>query len=103
VSSHLKAGRLRALALTSMRRSAVSVRRADDERNLFRFRVRAWVGLLAPGRTRREIVAPSMPKARRFSICPTPGLASPSWVGERTGLTRDLDRWIRAEMERWGR
>jgi len=64
----------------------------------------AWVGLLAPAKTPREIVARlntgvaqvlgQSEVKRRFAEL---GLET------APGSPTDFDRWIRAEMERWGR
>jgi len=104
VSSHLKAGRLRALAVTSARRSAFLPGVPAMSETFPDFVSEAWVGLLAPAKTPPEIVARlnaevakvlELPETRtRFAEL---GLeASPS-------SPEDLDRWIRSEMQRWGR
>jgi len=64
----------------------------------------AWVGLLAPANTPRDIVARLNAEVARV-------LGQPDMkrrfaeLGLETapGSPADLDRWIRAEMERWGR
>jgi tripartite-type tricarboxylate transporter receptor subunit TctC len=104
VSSHLKTGRLRALAVTSARRSAFLPGVPAMSETFPDFVSEAWVGLLAPAKTPPEIVARlnaevakvlELPDTRtRFAEL---GLeASPS-------SPEDLDRWIRSEMLRWGR
>jgi len=64
----------------------------------------AWVGLLAPAKAPRDIVA-------RLNAEITSVLGQPEMkrrfaeLGLETapGSPADLDRWIRTEMERWGR
>src|SRR6266850_393347 len=104
VSSHMKAGRLRALAVTSARRSAVLPDVPAMSQTYPDFVSEAWVGLLAPANTPRDIVARLNAEVARV-------LGQPEMkrrfaeLGLETapGSPADLDRWIRAEMERWGR
>jgi tripartite-type tricarboxylate transporter receptor subunit TctC len=104
VSPHVKAGRLRALAATSARRSAVLPGVPAMSEIYPGFVYEAWVGLLAQARTPPEIVA-------RLNAEIARALGQPevkrrfAELGLETapGSPEDLDRWIRAEMERWGR
>src|SRR5437016_3235780 len=104
VSSHLKAGRLRALAVTSARRGAALPGVAAMSETYPDFVSEAWVGLLAQAKTPRDIVARLNAEVARV-------LGQPEMkrrfaeLGLETapGSPADLDRWIRAEMQRWGR
>ena len=104
VSSHMKAGRLRALAVTSARRSALIPDVPAMSETYPDFVSEAWVGLLARAKTPRDIVA-------RLNAEITSVLGQPEMkrrfaeLGLETapGSPADLDRWIRTEMERWGR
>jgi len=104
VSSHMKAGRLRALAVTSARRSALIPDVPAMSETYPDFVSEAWVGLLAPAKAPRDIVA-------RLNAEITSVLGQPEMkrrfaeLGLETapGSPADLDRWIRTEMERWGR
>src|SRR5438045_2684592 len=104
VSSHLKAGRLRALAVTSARRSAVLPDVPAMSETYPDFVSEAWVGLLAQAKTPRDTVARLNAEVARV-------LGQPEMkrrfaeLGLETapGSPADLDRWIRAEMQRWGR
>lgn len=104
VSSHMKAGRLRALAVTSAASSAALPGVPAMSETYPGFVSEAWVGLLAPARTPPEIVA-------RLNAEVAKTLGRPevkrrfAELGLETapGSPADLDRWIRAEMERWGR
>ncbi len=104
VRSHMKAGRLRALAVTSARRSAVIPDVPAMSESYPGFVSEAWVGLLAQAKTPHDIVA-------RLNAEVAKVLGQPEMkrrfaeLGLETapGSPADLDRWIRAEMERWGR
>ena len=104
VSSHLKAGRLRALAVTSERRSAVLLGVPAMSETYPGFVSEAWVGLLAPARTPRETVARLNAEIAR--ILELPDMKSrfaELGLEAAPGSPEDLDRWIRGEMDRWGR
>ena len=104
VSSHLKAGRLRALALTSMRRSAVLSGVPTMSETYSGFVSEAWVGLLAPARTPPEIVARlNAESAKVLDLPDTRTRFAELGLETAPGSPEDLDRWIRAEMARWGR
>src|SRR2546423_456642 len=104
VSSHMKAGRLRALAVTSARRSAVLPDVPAMSETYPDFVSEAWVGLLAQAKTPRDTVARLNAEVARL-------LGQPEMkrrfaeLGLETapGSPADLDRWIRAEMQRWAR
>ena len=104
VSSHMKAGRLRALAVTSAGRSAALPGVPAMSEIYPGFVSEAWVGLLAPARTPPEIVARLNAEVARTLERPEVKRRFAE-LGLETahGAPGDLDRWIRAEMERWGR
>ena len=104
IRSHYRAGRLRALAITSGHRSAIAPGVPAMSEFYPGFVAEAWVALLAPARTPPEIVARINAEVSRV-------LAQPE-IRERFadqgleaagGAPAQLDRWIRAEIERWGR
>jgi tripartite-type tricarboxylate transporter receptor subunit TctC len=104
VASHLKAGRLRALAITAGRRSPVLAGVPAMSESYPGFVSEAWVGLLAPAKTPPEIVARLNGAVAR--ILDQPAVKTRfAELGLETapGAPGDLDRWIRAEMGRWGR
>jgi tripartite-type tricarboxylate transporter receptor subunit TctC len=104
VSSHLKAGRLRALAVTSGRPSAVLPRVPAMSESYPGFVSEAWVGLLGPARTPPAIVARLNAEVARILDLPdTKSRFAELGLESAPGSPEDLDRWIRAEMERWGR
>ncbi|TMG73576.1 MAG: tripartite tricarboxylate transporter substrate binding protein [Betaproteobacteria bacterium] len=104
VSSHLKAGRLRALAITSARRSAILPGVAALSETYAGFVSEAWVGLLAPAKTPPEIVARLNAEVAKILDLPDVKARFADQGLETAGGTpAQLDRWIRAELERWGK
>ena len=104
VSSHLKAGRLRALAITSARRSAILPGVPAANETYPGFASEAWVGLLAPAKTPQEIVARINAEVSRILARPEmKERFAEQGLEVAGGPPGELDRWIRAEIERWGR
>jgi len=104
VSSHMKAGRLRALAITSARRSAILPGVAAMSESYPGFVSEAWVGLLAPARTPPEIVARLNAEVAKILELPEMKARFAELGLETAGGTpAQLDQWIRAELERWGK
>jgi tripartite-type tricarboxylate transporter receptor subunit TctC len=104
VSSHMKVGRLRALAITSARRSASLPGVAAMSETYPGFVSEAWVGLLAPAKTQPEIVARLNTEVVKVLELPEIRARFAELGLETAGSTPEqLDRWIRAEFERWGR
>ncbi len=104
ISSHLKAARLRALAVTS-EKPAPAVPGVPTMGEAYPgYAAEAWVGLLAPARTPpgtiervHDGVARTLAAAELRERFAAMGLEA---VG---GAPADLERWIRVETERWGR
>ena len=104
VSSHLKAGRLRALAVTSARSGAALPGVPAMSETYPGFVSEAWVGLLAPAKTPPAIVARLNAEVAKILDLPdTRGRFAELGLETAPGSPEDLDRWIRAEMEHWGR
>jgi tripartite-type tricarboxylate transporter receptor subunit TctC len=104
VSSHLKAGRLRALATTSEERSPILPGVPTMRETYTGFASEAWVGLLAPAKTPPEIIARLNAEVVRILGQPEMKARLAEQGLETVGSTpADLDRWIRAETERWGK
>ena len=104
VSAHLKAGRVRALAVTSARRSPVFHGVPAMSETYPGFVSEAWVGLLAPARTPPEIVARLNAEVARILELPdTKTRFADLGLETAPSSPAELDRWIRSEMERWGR
>ncbi len=104
VSSHMKAGRLRALAITSARRSPVAPGVPAMSETYPGFVSEAWVGLLAPAKTPPGIVARLNAEVVKLLDLPDVKARFAEQGLETAGGTpAQLDQWIRAELERWGR
>ena len=104
ISSHLKAGRLRALAITSARRGAILPGVPAMNETYPGFVSEAWVGLLAPAKTPPEIVARINAEVSRILAQPEmKERFAEQGLETAGGLPAELDRWIRSELERWGR
>jgi tripartite-type tricarboxylate transporter receptor subunit TctC len=98
-----RAGRLRALAVTSRKRSSLAPELPTMiEAGLPGFDVRAWFFVLAPARTPRDIV-------RKLNADINQGLNDPNIRARLSadgielvgGTPEETDAFIRAEMERW--
>jgi len=104
VSAHLKAGRLRALAISSAARSPLLPGVPAMRETYPGFVSEAWVGLLAPAKTPAEIIARLNAEVVRILGQPEMKERFAEQGLETVGSTpAELDRWIRAELERWGR
>lgn len=104
VSSHLKAGRLRALAVTSGRSGAALPGVPAMSETYPGFVSEAWVGLLAPARTPPAVVARLNAEAVKILDLPdTRARFAELGLETAPGRPEDLDRWLRAEMGRWER
>ena len=101
---HLKSGRLRAVAVTSEKRTPVVPGTPTMNETYPGFAADSWVGLLAPARTPPEIVA-------RLNAECVKALAQPDVRARFAELALDtvggtpaqFDQLIRAEIIRWGR
>src|SRR5258706_14889871 len=104
VSGHLKAGRVRALAVTSARRSALLPGVPAMSESYPGFVSEAWVGLLAPAKTPPAIIARlNAEVARILELADTQARFAELGLETEPGSPEELDRWIRAEMDRWSR
>jgi tripartite-type tricarboxylate transporter receptor subunit TctC len=100
----MKAGRLRALAITSARRSAALPGVPAMNETYPGFVSEAWVGLLAPAKTPQEIVARL--NAEVLKVLDRPEMKArfaEQGLEVAGGTPGELDRLIRAELERWGK
>ena len=104
IRSHYRAGRLRALAITSERRSTIAPGVPAMNELYPGFVAEAWVALLAPARTSPAIVARINAEVSRILAQPEMKERFAEQGLETAGGTpAQLDRCIRAELERWGR
>jgi len=104
IRSHLGAGRLRALAITCEKRSDAVPGVPAMSETFPGFVSEAWVGLLAPAKTPPGIVAQLNAAVVRILGRPDIRTRFAEQGLETVGSTpAQLDRWIRAESDRWGR
>jgi tripartite-type tricarboxylate transporter receptor subunit TctC len=104
LSPHVKAGRLQAIAITSEKRSPALPGVPAMNETFPGFIAVSWVGLLAPAKTPREIIAHL--NLEVVSILAQPELkARFAELGYETagGTPAQFDRWMRVETERWGK
>ncbi|MSP96612.1 MAG: tripartite tricarboxylate transporter substrate binding protein [Betaproteobacteria bacterium] len=103
LSPYVKTGWLHAIAITSAQRSPAVPGVPTMSETFPRFTAESWVGMLAPAKTPRAIVA--LLNAALVKILAQPELKTRfAELGyETVGSTpAQFDRWIRAETERWG-
>ena len=104
LSPHIKAGRLNALAITSPKRSGVMPGVPTMNENIPGFVAESWVGMLAPANTPRAIVTRLNGDAVKILALPEIRARFAELGYETVGSTpAQLEQWIRAETERWGR
>jgi len=104
VNTHYKAGRVRAIAITSEARTSIIPGVPAMNEVLPGFTGEAWMGLLAPAKTPPEIID-------RLSNETAKVLALPDVKSRLAELGMDtvgsspaqFDKYLRAESERWGR
>ncbi len=101
----VKAGRLRALAVTSERRSAPAPELPTiAESGVAGYEATAWNGLLAPAGTPADIVE-QLNKAVN-QLLAQPDVAqrlAADGADPGTGTVADFDKFIRAELDKWAR
>lgn len=101
---HVKAGRLLALAITSGQRNSAVPGVATMSETYPGFKAESWVGLLAPARTPREIIARLNTEVVRVLALPEMKTRFAELGYETVGSTpAQFDQWIRSETERWGK
>lgn len=104
VRSYLRSNKLRALAITSEKRSDIAPGIPTMSEVYPGFRVEVWVGLFAPAKTPPGIV--SRVNAETVKALATADLKArfADQGMETVGSTpAQLDQWLRTEMERWGK
>jgi tripartite-type tricarboxylate transporter receptor subunit TctC len=105
VLPHVKAGKMKALAVTSLKRSAL----APDvpsvaELGFPQLESLAWIGLLAPAGTPPEALAKlSAETMRGMRSAETRELLGRQGFDVVAGSPADFERWIRAESAKWAR
>jgi len=104
VTSYLKANRLRALAITTEQRSNVAPGVPTMSESYPGFRYEVWVGLFAPAKTPAEIVSRLNSESVKLLGTAEMKARFAEQGMETVGSTpAQLDRWVRGEMNRWGK
>jgi tripartite-type tricarboxylate transporter receptor subunit TctC len=100
---HIKAGRIKALAVTTLSRSKfVPELPTVDEAGLKGFETVAWFGLLAPGGTPAEVIAKARDEVVRAIQTPELRARIDSLGGEPVGNTpQEFAAIIRADVAKW--
>ena len=104
VSSHVKAGRLKPIAITSEKRSSIAPGIPTMSESYPGFKTEAWVGMLAPARTPAEIIARLNAEVVKIVHLPDVRQRFAEQGLEPVGSTpAQFDQWLRTEIERWGK
>jgi tripartite-type tricarboxylate transporter receptor subunit TctC len=99
-----KAGRLRALAVTSLAPSPLAPGLPTLAEIYPGFRTEVWAGLLAPVKTPPEIIARLNAEVVKLLAQPEMKARLAEFGLEPVGGTpAQFDQWIRSELERWGK
>ncbi len=101
----VKAGRLRPIAITSAKRSAIAPDVATvAESGLPGFESGTWYGIMAPAGTPRSIVDQLNAAITRIVQLPdTREKLLAQGAEPLTGSPADMDRFVRAEIARWAK
>jgi tripartite-type tricarboxylate transporter receptor subunit TctC len=101
---HIKSGRVRALAVTSLKRSkAMPDLPTLDELGLKGYEVTAWFGLAAPAKTPREIVARlNQAQNRATQSAEVRGPMEERGAELVQNTPEHFQGYVKAEIEKWG-
>ena len=105
VLPHVRAGKMKALAVTALKRSALAPEVPSvAELGLPQLEALAWIGLLAPAGARREILERLSGETIRAMRAPdTHDLLAKQGFDVVASTPADFERWIRSEQEKWAR
>jgi tripartite-type tricarboxylate transporter receptor subunit TctC len=102
--SHVKAGRLRALAVTTIKRSpgAPDIPTVAEALNLPDYEVDSWYALFAPAKTPQPIVVRMQKEVARVVQMPEIRQKLIEQGGDPVGGTaEELDRVVKTELKKW--
>jgi tripartite-type tricarboxylate transporter receptor subunit TctC len=102
--SHVRAGRLRALAVTTLKRTpaAPEIPTVAEELDLPDYEVDSWYAVFAPVRTPPSIVARMQREAARVLHLPDVKQKLLEQGADSVGSTsEELDKVVKAELKRW--
>jgi tripartite-type tricarboxylate transporter receptor subunit TctC len=102
---HLKSGRLRALAVSTAKRSAELPEVPTlHEAGVRGYEATIWLGLFAPAGTPRDVLARLQAEVSRLLAAPeTQGSVAATGLEVSAGGAEDFAAFVRAELEKWGR
>jgi tripartite-type tricarboxylate transporter receptor subunit TctC len=104
VGAHVKSGKLLPIAITSPARSDVAPGVPPLSEFIPGFRSEVWVGMFAPAKTPAAIVSRLNAEAARVLATPELKARFAEQGLETVGSSpRELDEWLRTEIERWGK
>jgi len=104
VTSHLRAGRLHAVAITARQPSALVPGVPTMSEDYPAFVTDTWTALLAPARTPADILTAMQAALQKvLALADVRDRFAELGVAPAGGTADELDRWIRAESERWGK
>jgi tripartite-type tricarboxylate transporter receptor subunit TctC len=102
--SHVRAGKLRALAVTTLKRTpaAPEIPTVAEELNLPDYEVDSWYAMFAPARTPAAIVARMQRDVSRVVHLPEVKVKLLEQGADAVGSSsEELDRVVKAELRRW--
>jgi len=102
---HVKAGTLRALALTRIKRSALFPELPTmDEAGVKGFDMDSWAGLFAPAGTPPEIIARLNTELRRIIDSPTvKATLAKAGFEAFSSSPKELDDYAKVQLDKWGK
>jgi tripartite-type tricarboxylate transporter receptor subunit TctC len=105
VLPHVRAGRMKALAVTALKRSALAPEVPSvAELGLPQLESLAWMGLLAPAGAPREVLEALSGATMRAMRAPdAQELLAKQGFDVVGGTPAEFQRWIRSESEKWAR
>ena len=105
VLPHVRAGKLKALAVTALKRSALAPEVPSvAELGFPQLESLAWIGLLAPTGTPREVLERLSAETVRAMRAPeTHGLLAKQGFDVVASTPAEFERWIHAEEAKWSR
>jgi tripartite-type tricarboxylate transporter receptor subunit TctC len=105
VLPHVRAGRMKALAVTALKRSALAPEVPSvAELGYPQLESLAWIGLLAPAGTQREIVSRlSAESVRAMNAPETRDALGKQGFDVVASSPEEFGRWIRVESAKWAR
>jgi tripartite-type tricarboxylate transporter receptor subunit TctC len=104
VNTHYKAGRVRALAITSESRTAIIPGVPTVSETLPGLTGEAWMGLLAPAKTSPAIIDRlNAEVAKALALPEVKSRLAELGMDTVGGTPAQFDQYLRAESERWGR